>query len=91
LPLTRPGHHDIDATTKRAVFLTAEVNVLATGDDSLSLPAIAKLLKIGYGRVYHLVLTGELAGEKHDGRWIVERSTFEDFVERRGLRIDEPG
>lgn len=57
-------------------------------EDFLTLPQIARTLRLRYAQVYELLLTGEIEGEKVDGQWRIEPKSFERFVERRGLAND---
>lgn len=48
----------------------------------ITLPEIARLLRVPYRRAYELLLTGEYKGEKIAGQWHIDSESFERFVER---------
>lgn len=54
-------------------------------EDFLTLPHIARALRLRYAQVYELLLTGEIEGDKVAGQWRIDPKSFQRFIERRGL------
>lgn len=54
-------------------------------ESHITLPEVARLLRVPYRRAYELLLTGELLGEKIAGQWHIDATSFERLVERNGL------
>ena len=51
----------------------------------ITLPQVARLLRVPYRRAYELLLTGEFKGEKIGGQWHIDSTTLQDYLIRRGV------
>jgi hypothetical protein len=52
-------------------------------DTTISLPQAAQALGQSWERTWRQVLTGQLAGEKRDGRWLVSVASVERLARLR--------